>query len=273
MKRILVLILLVMVAQTVSIMAYTVPVFDASANMEWIKQLAQGAQQLEQLKQQLQTAKNLYDTAQYALKYQGNPGNVLGGIKDAALGGSLSSSTITGSFDHLLDNLTGTLNGSAQGISSASYQLQKLVGAPVSVEKIKSQLLAGEAPRNNLAKYQAMERLFDEQNRALQTTSKQSADLRGELASLRSQVAASQDQATTEKLNAAITSTAAALASTDATIAQLTEQMQVSTQMVQNRKMLEESAYQEAYREVSDQQRHDSAQKMHEDFQNINKTR
>jgi len=48
-----------------------------------VDHMKQGAQQLDNLKQQLQTAKSMYDTAQSALKYQGNPASVIGGIKDS----------------------------------------------------------------------------------------------------------------------------------------------------------------------------------------------
>lgn len=234
-------------------------------------QIQQGAQQLQQLQQQLQTAKSLYDTAQNALKYQGNPANILGGIKDAALGGSLNPSTIGSTFDRLLGSVS-NLQG-ASGVSSISSQLQSLVGAPLSVDAIKSQLLAGQTPTNNLVKYQAMEKLFDQQTQQIQAASAQSANLRSELTSLRAQVASSPDQATTEKLNAAIDSTSAALATTDATITQLNQQIAVSTQMVQNRKMMEDANYQEAYKQVSDQQAHASATSISAGFQNINNTR
>ena len=243
----------------------TLPVFDASAAVSMAKQFEQGIEQLKIVKQQLDRAKDLYDVAQQAAKYYGNPSQVLGGIRDAALGGSLNPSSISSTFDHLL--------GSLHEAGTISSQLQGLVGAPVSVEEIRSQLLAGKTPSSNIAKYQAMEKLFDQQNQELQSASRQSAQLRSQLVDLRSQVAISPDQATTEKLTAAISSTSAALATTDSTITQLHQQMQVSAMMVQNRKMMEEAAYQEAYRQVSDQQAKDDAARTFQAFQNLNNTR
>jgi len=231
-----------------------------------VDHMKQGAQQLDNLKQQLQTAKSMYDTAQSALKYQGNPASVIGGIKDSFLGGSLNSSSIGSTFDRLLGNLN-----SASNISS---QLTGLLGGPAAtVDSIKSQLLAGQSPPSNLAKYQAIETLFDQQQQQLKIASTQSSNLRSELASLRDQVKNSQDQATTEKLLAAIESTSAALSSTDATISQLQQQTQMSAQMVQNRKLLEDAAYQEAYKQISDQQAHENANRIKQSFQNINTTR
>jgi len=240
-------------------------VFDASAAASLAKQFEQGAEQLKIVKQQLERAKDLYDAAQQAAKYYGNPAKILGGIKDASLGGALGPSSISSTFDNLLSNL--------QGAGTISSQLQGLVGAPISVEEIKSQLLAGKTPASNIAKYQAMEKLFDQQNQELKSASKQSAQLRSQLVDLRSQVASSPDQATTEKLTAAISSTSAALATTDSTITQLHEQMQVSAQMVQNRKMMEDAAYQEAYKQVSEQQSKDDAARTSQAFQNLNNTR
>ena len=98
--------------------------------------------------------------------------------------------------------------GSLNQLSSApiSPQLQSLLGAPsVSVDSIKNQLLAGQTPTNNLAKYQAMEQLFGQQQQQIQTASAQSNNLRAQLIDLRSQVATAPDQATVDKLNAAIT--------------------------------------------------------------------
>lgn len=229
-------------------------------------QIQQGAQQLDHLKQQLQTAKGLYDTAQSALKYQGNPASIIGGIKDSLLGGSLGPSNIGSTFDRLLGSL-----GSASNISS---QLSGLLGGPAAtVDSIKNQLLAGQSPPSNLAKYQAIETLFDQQQQQLKIASTQSSNLRSELASLREQVKNSQDQATTEKLLAAIESTSAALSSTDATISQLQQQTQMSAQMVQNRKLLEDAAYQEAYKQVSDQQTKKMSESIKQDLININQNR
>jgi hypothetical protein len=231
-----------------------------------VEHMKQGAQQLDHLKQQLQTAKGLYDTAQSALKYQGNPAAVIGGIKDTFLGGSLNPSNIGSTFDRLLGSL-----GSASNISS---QLQGLLGGQsITVDSIKNQLLAGQSPATNLAKYQAIETLFDQQQQQLKTASAQSANLRSELASLRDQVKNSQDQATTEKLLAAIESTSATLASTDATISQLQQQTLMSAQMVQNRKLMEDAAYQEAYKQISDQQSAERHQKMEDAVTNLNKNR
>lgn len=239
---------------------------DAGVLAQLTKQFAQDAEKLQQLKNQLQTAKNLYDTAQSALKYQGNPAATLGGIKDSLLGGSLGISNIGSTFDQLL--------GSVGNASTISSQLQNLLGGPsVSVESIKSQLLTGQSPVNNIAKYKAIESLFDQQRQQLQSTSAQSARLRTELGSLREQIKNSQDQATTEKLQAAIDSTSAALASSDATISQLQQQTQLSIQMVQNRKLMEEASYQEAYKQVSDQQSQESAARRNQAVNNLNQTR
>lgn len=229
-------------------------------------QIKQGTEQLEHLRQQLQTAKSMYDTAQSALKYQGNPASVIGGIKDSLLGGSLNSSSVGSTFDRLL--------GSLNSASNTSSQLQGLLGGPtVTVDSIKSQLSAGLSPATNVAKYQAVEKLFDQQQQQLKAASSQSANLRSELANLREQVKNSQDQATTEKLLAAIESTSAALCSTDSTISQLQQQTQMSAQMVQNRKLLEDSAYQEAYKQLSDQQTKSMSESMKQDLNNINQTR
>ena len=201
-----------------------------------------------------------------ALKYQGNPAAVLGGIKDYLLGGALGPSNIGSTFDRLL--------GSLNSVSNISSQLQGLLGGPaVTVDSIKSQLLAGQSPSNNLSKYQSIENLFDQQQQQLKTAVTQSTNLRTELASLRDQIKNSQDQATTEKLQAAIDSTSAALASTDATISQMQQQTQLSIQMVQNRKLMEESTYQEAYKQVSDQQSQESAARRNQAVNNLNQTR
>ena len=240
-------------------------VFDASTVAALANQFKQGAEQLKIVQQQLDRAKDLYNITQQTAKYYGNPSQILGGIKDAALGGSLNPSSISTTFDHLLSNL--------QGAGTISSQLQGLVGTPISVEEIRSQLLAGKTPSSNIAKYQALEKLFDQQNQELQSASKQSAQLRSQLVDLRSQVASSPDQATTEKLTAAIGSTSAALATTDATITQLHQQMQLSAQMVQNRKMMEDASYQEAYRQVSEQQSKDDDARTSQAFQNLNNTR
>lgn len=239
---------------------------DASVLAQMAKQFAQDTEKLQQLKNQLQTAKSLYDTAQSALKYQGNPASTLGGIKDSLLGGSLGPSNIGATFNQLL--------GSVGNISTISSQLQNLLGGPsISVESIKSQLLTGQSPPNNIAKYKAIESLFDQQRQQLQSASAQSSNLRTELGSLREQIKNSQDQATTEKLQAAIDSTAAALASSDATISQLQQQTQLSIQMVQNRKLMEEASYQEAYKQVSDQQSQESAVKRSQAVSNLHQTR
>jgi hypothetical protein len=241
------------------------PVVDAGALEALFKQYTQGQELLQKTTQQVEHAKNLYDTAQQAIKYQGDPSKILGGIKDASLGGALHASSIDGTFTKLLGNLN--------NVASASAELQGMLGKSISVNDIKSELLAGQTPSNNLSKYQMMEELFDQQSQQIHDASAHSARLRAQLVDLRTQVASSQDQATTEKLGAAIDSTAAALATTDATIAQLHEQLQLSAQMVQNRKMLEEAAYQEAYKHISDAQAHATSSKIKEGFQNINHTR
>jgi len=43
--------------------------------------------------------------------------------------------------------------------------------------------------------------------------------------------------------------------------------------MVQNRKLLEDAAYQEAYKQASDKQSHENANRIKQSFQNINTTR
>lgn len=241
-------------------------VADAGVLTQLMKQFAQDAEKLQQLKNQLQTAKNLYDTAQSALKYQGNPAATLGGIKDSLLGGSLGPANMGSTFDQLLGNVG--------NVSTISSQLQNLLGGPaVSVESIKNQLLTGQFPANKISKYKAVESLFDQQRQQLQSASAQSSRLRAELGSLREQIKTSQDQATTEKLQAAINSTAAALASTDATISQLQQQTQLSIQMVQNRKLMEEASYQEAYKQVSDQQTKADDLRMENALHNLKQTR
>lgn len=248
-----------------SILQAEMPVVDAGAAKLLLDQLHQGTQALQQLQQQLQTANNIYHTAQYALKYQGNPAAVLGAVKDASLDGILNHSGVTSTFDRLL--------GSLNNASNISYQLENLVGPSISVESVKTQLLAGQSITDNLAKYQAMERLFSQQNQQLQLVTSQENSLRYQLFELRSQLASSPDQATTEKLSAAITSVSAALDSTDSTLEQLHQQTQISAQMIQNRKLMEDAAYQQAYQELAAQQAHASSASIRSGFQNINKNR
>ena len=135
-------ILLATLLATIGSLPAQVAVVDSAVSgilvSNWAKQLAQGAEQLKQVTEQVQAAKSQLQTAQSALQYQGNPTAVLGGIKDAALGGSLNPSSVGTTFDKLLDSL--------HGAGAISSQLQGLVGTPISIEDIKSQLLTGQTP-------------------------------------------------------------------------------------------------------------------------------
>lgn len=186
----------------------------AEEMVKWTEHLKTLMDQLNTVKQHLQTAQNTLNTANEMKMALGDPASV--NLDNSLIQGQLTKPTFSASLTELYH-----LGSQIKNTSELINQIYK----PADNQ---------EAEKNPLLKYEMVERAFANYEKITQSTSKQSDQIKKEIASLQNQLNSAQDDATVQKIKGALQGAEAALVDLEATNSKAAEQINLMHSLNEN---------------------------------------
>ena len=189
--------------------------------LKWTEHLKTLTDQLDTVKQHLQTAQSTLNTANEMKLALGNPASV-------SLDNSLIQSQLTQpSFSSSLSELY-YLGSKIKNTSELIDEIYK----PINSENLQESKT--QTAKEHFLKYEMVERAFANYEKIVQATSKQSEQIKKEIANLQNQLKSAPDDATVQKIKGALQGAEVALADLEATNSKAVEQINLMHSLNEN---------------------------------------
>ena len=213
--------------------------------LKWTEQLKILTDQLDAVKQHLQTAQSTLNTANEMKLALGNPASV-------SLDNSLIQSQLTKpNFNSSLLELY-HLGSQIKNTSELINEIYK----PINSENLEE----GTTKTEPLLKYEMVERAFANYEKITQATSKQSDQIKKEIANLQNQLKSAPDDATVQKIKGALQGAETALSELEATNSKAIEQIKLVHTLNENNDKKQKKAEDLANKEILGKASKDAAQ-------------
>jgi hypothetical protein len=192
---------------------------------KWTEHLKTLMDQLNTVKQHLQTAQSTLNTANEMKTALGNSASV--SLDNSLIQGQLAKPSFSTSLTELYH-----LGSQIKNTSELINQIYKPT----------ENLQDGKTEKNPLLKYEMVERAFANYEKITQATSKQSEQIKKEIASLQNQLKSAPDDATVQKIKGALQGAEAALADLEATNSKAADQINLMHSLNENNEKKQKEA-------------------------------
>lgn len=206
-------------------------------------------EQLNTVKHHLKTAQNTLNTANEMKTALGNPASV--SLDNSLIQGQLTQPSLNSSLSELYH-----LGSQIKNTSDLVDQIYKPINPENPQETVK------QTDKRPFLKYEMVERAFANYEKITQATSKQSEQIKKEIANLQNQLKSAPDDATVQKIKGALQGAEAALAELDTTNSKAAEQIKLMHTLNENNDKKQKEAEDLANKKVLSDNSAETSQEM-----------